>query len=273
MDLGHSYSTVWGVFGLCCWVYIHEVSPETKAERYNSSICLSVALLHVDPVSSLHFGAVISLLSNVNVHLSPSLLHLNQPHHHHWPLTHGHWQCGVHSQLQPHSSERLSPVYPQAHWGEGSGGKGHHCSRPVQHTNQHVLTGRHHGRHRRPVAGQGTRQVRSHNQTNPLQSFMHSIHSQSWHHITLIKSCVGKLKGWFTQITKNILSHYWDMEIVLVLCIKVLRCPHPQYNVGERNFVCATRSIKVTFHQRYTPHKNVYSSTEQQEHQFLYRRC
>lgn len=116
--------------------------------------------------------------------------------------THWYWQCGVHSQLQPHSSERLSPVYPQAHWGEGSGGKGNHCSRPVQHTNQHVLTGCHHGCHCRTVAGQGTWQVRSHNQTNPLSSLLCALSTHApdiTSHWSNQPVC-WEIKGRFTEI-------------------------------------------------------------------------
>lgn len=69
-------------------MYIHEVSPKAKTERYNSSACLSVALLHVDPVSSLHFGAfsVVSFpfkFPSPSPHLLTSHLHPctgNPPH-------------------------------------------------------------------------------------------------------------------------------------------------------------------------------------------------
>lgn len=168
MKLGHVWSVV-------CVFAVRSELQEVNSARYNSSPCLSVASLHADPLSSLHFGAF-SHFSPLNPppFLPPFCVCKPSPLHPcTWnprvPLTSDpslwHWQCGVHPQLQPHCSERLSPVHPQAHWGEGSGWKGHHRSRPVQHTNQHVLTGCHHGRHRRPVAGQGTRQVRSHDQT------------------------------------------------------------------------------------------------------------
>lgn len=99
MELGHSYSKAWGVFCLCSWVCISEASPKANIEQYNSPTCLSVALLHIDPVSFLHFGAfsVISFLFNspllpLSVNLSSSPLHLTPPHLPtssltHWPLT------------------------------------------------------------------------------------------------------------------------------------------------------------------------------------------
>lgn len=77
-----------------------------------------------------------------------------------WPLT-SDPQHGVHPQLQPHRPERLRPFHPQAHRGERPRWEGHHRPRSVQHAHQHVLTGRHNGRHRRPVAGQRPRRVRN----------------------------------------------------------------------------------------------------------------
>ncbi len=179
MELGHRYSKAWGVFAPCSWV------RSLQKLILSGTTALPVCQLHYYTLTRFpSFTLVLSLsflpsripLSSPSVNLTSSPLHLTPPRPP--PLRPNDlspWQCGVHSQLQPHSSERLCPVHSQAHWGEGSGGKGHHCSRPVQHTNQHVLTGRHHGRHRRAVAGQGTRQVRSHNQTNPLSSLLRAL--------------------------------------------------------------------------------------------------
>uniref|UniRef100_A0A8I3N460 LIM domain binding 3 n=1 Tax=Canis lupus familiaris TaxID=9615 RepID=A0A8I3N460_CANLF len=49
--------------------------------------------------------------------------------------------------VQPQRPEGLGPVHPQAHRGEGAGRQGHHHPCAVQHAHQHVLPGRHHGRH------------------------------------------------------------------------------------------------------------------------------
>lgn len=64
-------------------------------------------------------------------------------------------QCRLPGALQPQRPEGLCPVHPQAHRGEGAGRQGHHHPRAVQHAHQHVLPGRHHGRHCRAGPGPG----------------------------------------------------------------------------------------------------------------------
>lgn len=196
MKLGHSYSTEQCAFSLRVFTISENHHSSTTAHPAAPNTPLPVAWLHFDLAISFFLLLLFHiLLSSFPQYLIFKTFTPAPETSLFYPLTfdpsHLPWQCGVHPQLQPHCFERLSPLHPQAHWGQGSRRKGHYCSRSVQHTNQHVLTGRHYGRHRRAVTGQGTRQVRTHDQTNPPSNVWYLLCTDIWsHHTDWTRPCV-----------------------------------------------------------------------------------